>query len=253
MAKRLKPRTYQEPTGPNVIVRTLPKGKSSEAHHADLVTEGIAANVTVIKNLCAGVMPKPHLTELLASVELLGERVAAGDFRDVERMMAAQIVVMNAGFTSLMARATQSQPMEAFETYMRYGLRFQNQCRATAETLATMKMPPVFAKQANISNGPQQVNNTVGERPTVMVARVPRPLPVPSKLLEASQHGERLDGGTEGATAAGDPALEAVGVLDGARKSGGKRARLEECVQGRRTTKAPRIRARAQSATSAAR
>lgn len=86
--------------------------------------------------------------------------------------MAAQIVVMNAGFTSLMARATQSQPMEAFATYMRYGLRFQNQCRATAETLATMKMPPVFAKQANISNGPQQVNNNVGERPTVTVGRV---------------------------------------------------------------------------------
>jgi hypothetical protein len=36
----------------------------------------------------------------------------------------------------------------------------QNQCRMTLETLSTIKNPPVvYAKQANIAHGPQQVNN----------------------------------------------------------------------------------------------
>ena len=40
--------------------------------------------------------------------------------------------------------------------------RAQNQCRMTLETLANIKNPPVvFAKQANISQGHQQINNCV--------------------------------------------------------------------------------------------
>ena len=39
-------------------------------------------------------------------------------------------------------------------------LRAQNQCRMTLETIATIKNPSVvFAKQANIAAGHQQVNN----------------------------------------------------------------------------------------------
>ncbi|MDN8616544.1 hypothetical protein [Variovorax ginsengisoli] len=46
----------------------------------------------------------------------------------------------------------------AMETYARLAMKAQCQCRTTAE----MKNPPVvFARQANISNGPQQLNNGV--------------------------------------------------------------------------------------------
>jgi hypothetical protein len=37
----------------------------------------------------------------------------------------------------------------------------QAQCRATFETIALSKNPPVFARQANIAQGPQQINNTM--------------------------------------------------------------------------------------------
>ena len=48
------------------------------------------------------------------------------------------------------------------ETYFRLALKAQSQCRATLETLSTIKNPPViFAKQANISTGNQQINNAV--------------------------------------------------------------------------------------------
>jgi hypothetical protein len=51
---------------------------------------------------------------------------------------------------------------DAFERYLRLALKAQNQCRATLETLAAIKNPPVvFTKQANINhgNGNQQINN----------------------------------------------------------------------------------------------
>ena len=46
---------------------------------------------------------------------------------------------------------------EHAEMLLRIGLKSQSQCRATLETLAQIKNPPiVYAKQANITNGPQQ-------------------------------------------------------------------------------------------------
>jgi hypothetical protein len=43
---------------------------------------------------------------------------------------------------------------------MRIALRAQSQCRATLETLGTIKNPPtVFVKQTNVTSGPQQINN----------------------------------------------------------------------------------------------
>jgi hypothetical protein len=43
---------------------------------------------------------------------------------------------------------------------MRLALKVQNQSRSTVETLAGLKSPPpLFARQANVTTGPQQINN----------------------------------------------------------------------------------------------
>lgn len=45
---------------------------------------------------------------------------------------------------------------------MQLAVKAQSNCRATAEALDLMQNPPtVFARQANIAIGPQQVNNGV--------------------------------------------------------------------------------------------
>ena len=77
-------------------------------------------------------------------------------------MLVAQAVTLNAIFTELGRRAAlnMGEYPDATDRYMRLGLRAQSKCRATLETLAEMKNPPVvLARQANTSNGPQQVNN----------------------------------------------------------------------------------------------
>ena len=92
--------------------------------------------------------------------------------------------------------------IEASERYMRLALKAQAQCRATIEALAAMKNPPVIiARQANISNGPQQVNNGQPRAEKNTIA--------PNELLE-TEHGKRLDGGAAFAAVPSNPELVAV-------------------------------------------
>jgi hypothetical protein len=66
-------------------------------------------------------------------------------------------------FNELARRASLNigEYLNATENYLRPGLKAQAQCWVTLETLAEIKNPgPVaFVQQANIANGPQQVNN----------------------------------------------------------------------------------------------
>ena len=52
---------------------------------------------------------------------------------------------------------------DQLKLFVSLALKAQNQSRATLDTLANIKNPrqTVITKQANISNGPQQVNNTL--------------------------------------------------------------------------------------------
>ncbi len=75
-----------------------------------------------------------------------------------------------------------------------------------------MKNPPaVFARQANIAHGPQQVNNGVslhtGRGPRMKIHKIE-----PNKLLKA--HGERMDERAACQAVAGDPALAPLGTID---------------------------------------
>jgi hypothetical protein len=82
------------------------------------------------------------------------------------------------------------------------------------ETLAEIKNPSqvAFVRQANIANGPQQVNNGIA----VDASRAVENVIQPNKLLEAEQIGERLDTGTTSKAGGANQELEAVGAIDGA-------------------------------------
>ena len=94
----------------------------------------------------------------------------------------------------------------------RLAVKAQNQCRMTLETLANIKnAPAVFAKQANIAHGPQQVNNGA-----IPLAHATENDNQPNKVLEQG-HEQRMDGGTQGQAGGSDSHLETVSTVNRAK------------------------------------
>jgi hypothetical protein len=144
------------------------------------------------------------------------EMVHRGDLGEPEALLLGQAVALNAIFAELAVRAERNlgSHLDAAERYLRLALRAQAQSRSTLETLAAIKNPPtVFAGQANIAHGPQQVNN--GTPPASLSApasRAGNQESEPIKLLEAA--GEPMDFGTTNTTGRGDQAMAPVGTVN---------------------------------------
>lgn len=154
--------------------------------------------------------------QLNALVSELSDQVRAvnsGDLRRAEGMLIAQAHTLDELFNNLARRSHRNMVggfPHAAETYLRLALKAQTQCRATIETLAAVKNPPVFARQANINNGgQQQINNGVPAGANA------KPIPETKKL--ESIDGEWLDTRTRGATVGADPHLATVGKDKGTR------------------------------------
>jgi len=90
-----------------------------------------------------------------------------------------------------------------------------------------MKNPSsvAFLKQANIANGPQQVNNEVPP------SRAREIESQQTKLLEA-EHGQRLDTGAASTTSRANQELATVGAIDGPRTPAGKARVSQNGYQG---------------------
>lgn len=132
------------------------------------------------------------------------------DLRGCEEMLLGQAQALQWIFTNLARKATEQRELRGYETIMRLAFKAQNQCRMTLETLANIKNPPVlYARQANITNGPQQVNNGIPS------AHDPRARSDNSKfaqneLLERVD-GQRLDSIAANAASGSDTTVATVG------------------------------------------
>ena len=155
------------------------------------------------------------LTALVKELSAQTQAVQGGNLKGVEEMLLAQAHTLQALFHELARRAglNMGEYINAAETYMRLALKAQSQCRATLETLATIKNPPpvTFVRQANVAHGPQQVNNGLPP-PEDQVSRAGNSENRPNELLE-QQHGERLDTGAAQATVGADSTVEALGEI----------------------------------------
>ncbi len=170
-------------------------------------------NAAVVMDSFSGnILGKPDMRELIDALAESINTVNGGDMAPVEAMLYGQAQALQTVFTSLARRAAQQEYLKQYETYMRIALKAQNQCRMTLETLATVKNPPiVYAKQANISQGPQQVNNGVPPTAPPRAQEIGKPQ---NELLEDNRHEpQRMVPGTQAAPARGDTEMEAVGAI----------------------------------------
>ena len=193
-------------------------GKTEDRMVADLVAQGVATNASVAVQFVRPEHGELSLTDMVASLREHGEAVNRGDLQAAERMLNAQAVALNVIFCELARRAALNMGthLPATETYLRLALKAQSQSRATVETLAAIKNPPVvFARQMNVAHGPQQVNNGTAPNSTPASAHPGETVSKPNELLEEMTDGStQLDTRAAPATGRSNPALEPVGTLD---------------------------------------
>jgi len=207
--------TAEPARDPNTLAIVADSAKSPARLCAELGMSSIISNASTARAFSRSFGEMP-ITE---AFEVLQEKVAsvkANDLAGLEATLTAQAVALNTIFTELAKRASTNmgQYLQATETYLRLAFKAQAQCRATIETLAEIKNPRPLAivKQANIANGPQQVNNGAPAEPS----RARETENSENKLLEA-RNDECLDARAAGTASSRDPALETVGALDRAK------------------------------------
>lgn len=223
---KTKPAPAPEPAPKSRRLEVIAKpGTTPDRMLADLVAEGQATNASTALRFVYADHGELSLTDMVKALHAHGEAINRGDLSAAERMLNSQAVALNAMFGELARRAAlnMGEYLDASERYMRLALKAQGQCRATLETLATIKNPPVvFARQANINNGgQQQVNN--GADPT-HAANSPKARASahpgetafgPNELLEDCTHGRtQLDTRATAAAGRTSQSLEPVGAFD---------------------------------------
>ena len=182
--------------------------------YASSLTATMYSNGVLNEQVCAG--------NAIGVVSRIARNAANNDLNELERMLAAQAVALDAVFNNMARRASLNlgTHLSASETYLRLAFKAQSQCRTTVETLAEIKNPKTvsFVRQANIAGGHQQVNNAAtGHAAGETINQS-------NKLLE-KQHGEWLDFGAQTKDVGANPAMATVAKVDGAtnRKRKGQR------------------------------
>lgn len=176
------------------------------------VPRSSVSNALVVEAFAEQTCGKLDLKSLVIDLGEQCDVVHKGDLARAEAMLMSQANSLEAIFSTLARRAAHAEHMPQLEVNLRLGLKAQSQCRATLETLAAIKNPPVFAKQANIAHGAQQVNNEAGT-----AARVKNIEIRPNELLE-HEHGKRLDTSASRTPNHRNQRDKAVVALDGPKK-----------------------------------
>lgn len=224
------------------------KELAPEQQLAEAVAAGIVG-ITVTVSEWASPLSECGIDPGVLHNSLIAEsrRPAHGDFAGAEAMLMAQAIATNTMFVSLARQSRETTHFEQFDRLLRLALKAQGQSRASIETLAMMKHQPLFAKQANISSGPQQVNNGIVTRSLKETEQQISP----NKLLEA--HGERMVISETSETADGDPSMEALGPLHRAKDERREEGGLKKRLPRRREAAVPRAGRRGRGATTRSR
>ena len=136
---------------------TLTQSQDRDTQRAELLTNGVAnAAITIQRSLSTKTDSRAIMQAIMGQIE----RVKAGDLSDIEGRLVAHIATLDSLFHEFMDKAKAAPSPRMLEMYARLALKAQSQAIRAAEAITGMKMGPlIVAKQVNMANGPQQVNN----------------------------------------------------------------------------------------------
>ncbi len=199
------PKTTKPAVGSGRLPGVLDGTETHSQALARLVTHSTGASNTIQQY--AKTSDNLNPVDLMVELRRVGDEAVAGNLGRFEHLLATQALTLDLMFHNLAQRAGRQHDIKNLEALMRLALKAQTQARATIETLATVKNPVPYIRQANIAHGHQQVNN--GSAP-----RAGKRKTAPNKLMET--HHERLDRSTPATPGRADQALEAVAAGHGA-------------------------------------
>lgn len=191
---------------------------------ADLAVSPCMNGVMVMEAFTGNLLGKDStgITELVESLRESTRKVNDGDLSTLEAMLISQATALQTIFTSYARRAQVQTLQRNLEAFMGMALKAQAQSRATIQAVIELKYPKqaTFVKQANIANGPQQVNNGEGfPTSTRTGAHARENQSEQSKLLEDGSDGRTyLDTGTTPAAARGHQDMETMGAVNRPKK-----------------------------------
>jgi hypothetical protein len=137
------------------------KTKTRDRLFAEVVLSSTNTNtVTAVNYVSNTINGEISLTDAVAVMKEKVSEINNGNLQPLEATLTAQITSLDTIFNSLAIKSRCSDTMSKMESYLRLALKAQAQCARSIEVLSSLKNPPiVYAKQANIANGNQQVNN----------------------------------------------------------------------------------------------
>ncbi len=162
----------------------------------------------------------PDLKETMQAIMADIAKVNRGDLSDIEAMLTGQAVMLQGMFAEMALRAAEQTQLKHYQAFFNMAMKAQAQSRSTIQALVELKYPRqvVITKQANISNGHQQVNNGEFQDQYACVRGRAREIPIASnELLEAGNDttGERLDTRAAQGAIREDPAMATVAAQHG--------------------------------------
>ena len=204
-------------TNPKILQVRVTTGQT-EAQAVAAAAASPSINAAIVMDAYQGnIAGDVNLMALIESLQESTAKTKADDLSNLEAMLVGQATALQTIFTSLAKRASHQEYLTQYGLYMKLALKAQAQSRATISALVDLKYPKqaaTFVNQANMTTGPQQVNNAYGDTPSHigMQSRTENIDSAPNKLLEAD-HGQRLDIGTQAQAGRANQEVEAVGAV----------------------------------------
>ena len=197
----------------------------SPADKAKMATMPSVNAAAVIEAYQSNVVGKDvDMSELVSTLQDSFKASKEGDLGRLECMLVGQATALQSIFTSLARRATQQEHMKNYDVFLSLALKAQAQSRATIQAVIELKYPKqvAFVRQANISHGPQQVNNAPHVETKMHArARTEKNQVQQNELLEDPNNGStHVDCRATTAAGKSHQKVETVGKLDRTKKPG---------------------------------
>ncbi len=198
---------------PNPAAAAAPAGSpGSPANTARVLTSG-TSGAALVARYFPTLNDNVGVQAIADQISKDAKAVADGDMSNLEHLLLGQAVALHAMFLDLASRAKGQDQLQRQLMQTTLALKCAAQSRQAVTALAELRMPKmaVFARQANVTTGPQLVNNGVADDQPARAPRARGKIP-PSgqtELLERSD-GQWMDTRAKGDTGQADSHMEAV-------------------------------------------